>query len=233
MWLGAVTLDAAGTLFDVAEPVGVTYARVAAHHGVRLVAEDVERRFRAAMAAAPPLAFPGAGAPDLPERERAWWRTVVQAALGSGAAPVAGACFADLFAYYARPAAWRVYPEVPAVLEALRASGLRLAVVSNFDGRLPGLLAGLGLSPFLDHVLHSSRVGCAKPDARIFHAAVAALGVPPGHALHAGDSVGVDVEGARAAGLRAVLVDRGGHRPPLPPGVAAIRSLGELPVLVR
>ena len=139
----------------------------------------------------------------------------------------------EVEAYYARPAAWRVYPEVPAVLEALRASGLRLAVVSNFDARLEGLLAGLGLSPFLDYVLHSSRAGCAKPDAAIFHAAVAALGVPPGHALHAGDSIVMDVEGARAAGLRAVLVDRAGHRPPLPPDVPAIRSLDELPVLVR
>src|SRR2546426_1849447 len=115
MRLDAVTLDAAGTLFDVAEPVGVTYARVAAHHGVRLVAEEVERRFRAAMAAAPPLAFPGVGASNLPERERAWWHAVVQSALGPSAAPVAGACFADLFAYYAHPTAWRVYPEVPAV----------------------------------------------------------------------------------------------------------------------
>ncbi len=232
MRVGAVTLDAAGTLFDVAEPVGVTYARVAGHHGVPLVAEDVERRFRAAMAAGPPLAFPGAGASDFPERERAWWRDVVREALGPAAAPVADACFADLFAYYARAAAWRLYPEVRGALEALRTRGLRLAVVSNFDGRLEGILAGLGLSPFLDHVLHSSRAGCAKPDARIFRAAVAALGVPLRRALHAGDSLGTDVEGARAAGLRAALVDRAGRRPPLPPDVAVIGSLAELPALL-
>src|SRR5207302_528021 len=60
MPLGAVTLDAAGTLFEVAEPVGVTYARVAARHGIGVTATELDRAFRAALAGAPPLAFPGA-----------------------------------------------------------------------------------------------------------------------------------------------------------------------------
>jgi putative hydrolase of the HAD superfamily len=228
----AVTLDAAGTLFDVAEPVGVTYARVAARHGVALAAGDVDRRFRAAMATAPPMAFGGTDPADLATQERGWWQAVVATALGPAAAEVAPACFGELFEHYARAEAWRVYADVPSALAALRARGVRIAVVSNFDGRLPGLLAGLGLAPLLDHALHSTRAGCAKPAPAIFRAALAAIGVTPAEALHAGDGVTADVDGARVAGLRPVLVDRVGRRPPLPPTVVAIRALDELPALV-
>ncbi len=229
MRLAAVTLDAAGTLIEVAERVGRTYARTVARHGIHLVPEQVERTFAAALAAAPPLAFPGVAAVERAERERAWWEAVVrQAFADAGELPSFGACFAELFAYYARPAAWRVFPEVPGTLRQLRARGLHLAVVSNFDARLGPLLDGLGLGPLLDHVLHSSAAGAAKPDAAIFRAAVAALGAPAPDVLHAGDGLVADVTGAREAGLRAVLVDRRGEHPHPPAGIQRIVALDEL-----
>src|SRR5205807_1475626 len=83
-----------------------------------------------------------------------------------------------------------------------------LAVVSNFDGRLPRVLASLGLRPLVDLVVHSTAAAAAKPDPAIFRAALSALGVAPSAALHAGDGPVADVEGARRAGLRAVLLDR-------------------------
>jgi putative hydrolase of the HAD superfamily len=228
----AVTLDAAGTLIAVAEPVGETYARVAARHGVHVTAEAAEAGFRRAMASQAPLAFPGAGETERPARERAWWYAVVRAALGAtspGAALDAAA--AELFAHYAGAAAWLVFPEVPAVLAALRARGLRLAVVSNFDGRLLPLLDALGISERVDAVVPSTLVGSAKPDARIFHAALARLDVSPAAALHVGDDLSMDVTGARRAGLRAALVDRLGRAPAAPAGVAVLRSLDRLPQL--
>ena len=79
--IAAVTFDAAGTLIEVAEPVGETYARIAARYGLRSDAGTIERRFRAAFAAAPPLAFPGADPQSLGERERGWWRPIVAHAL--------------------------------------------------------------------------------------------------------------------------------------------------------
>jgi len=222
----AVTLDAAGTLFDVAEPVGATYARLAAAHGIAVDPAAIERGFRTAFASAPPLAFPGASPVRLADHERAWWYTLVRAAFGhAAAAPAFDAVFADLYAHYARPAAWRLHPDVPDALAALRAHGMRLGIVSNFDGRLPALVAGLGLAPLVDVVTHSSQVGAAKPDARIFLAALGRLGVAPGEALHVGDDPRADVEGARAAGLAAVLIARRG---PLP-GPEAIAGLDELP----
>jgi putative hydrolase of the HAD superfamily len=227
--LRAVTLDAAGTLIEVAEPVGGTYARFAARHGIAIAPDDVERGFRAAFASAPPLAFPGASPLRLADHERAWWYAVVRRAFGAAAAgPAVDACFD---AHYAGAAAWRVHREVPDALRRLRARGLRLAVVSNFDARLVPLLGALGIAPLVDRVVHSTRAGAAKPDPAIFADALAALGVPAAAALHAGDRIDADVDGARAAGMRAALVDRGG-RAAAPAGADVVRSLDELTAVV-
>jgi putative hydrolase of the HAD superfamily len=225
----AVTLDAEGTLIAVAEPVGETYARLAARHGIVRVPADIERDFRRAFATAPPLAFPGASPGRLADHERAWWYVIVRQAFGP-AADAAGfdACFAELFAHYAQSHAWRVFPDVVKSLAALRAEGARLAVVSNFDARLPSLLDGLGLGSFFDRVVYSSRAGAAKPAPGIFRHTVAALDVSVANAVHAGDRVAEDVEGALAAGMQAVLVDRADRQPALPPGVSRIRTLVEL-----
>ena len=232
MRLAAVTLDAAGTLIEVAEPVGVTYARFAGRHGIRLAPEQVERAFGEALAAAPPLAFPGADAAHLAACERAWWRAVVRRAFADAAGlPSFDACFTELFAHYGRPEAWRVFREVPEVLRLLRTHGLRLAVVSNFDARLVPVLEGLGARALVDLVLHSSAAAVAKPDPAIFRAALAALGVPASGALHAGDGTVADVEGARRAGLHAVLVDRRAEHPDPPDGMQRIVTLDELPAL--
>jgi len=232
MALAAVTLDAAGTLIEVAEPVGQTYARFAARHGIRLVPERVERAFAQALAAAPPLAFPGVGAAHLADRERTWWKAIVGRAFADAAAlPSFDSCFAELFAHYARPQAWRVFPEVAGALRLLHTRGLRLAVVSNFDARLLPVLEGLGLRSLVDHVVHSSAAGAAKPDAAIFRVALTALGVPGSEALHAGDGLVADVGGARRAGLRAVLVDRRAEHPDPPDGMQRIVTLDELPAL--
>jgi len=226
----AITFDAAGTLFAPAEPVGATYAARAARHGLHLSADDVARGFAAAFAAAPPLAFPQAtSTADLADRERAWWAAIVRAALAPGSpAGAVDAAFAELYAHYARPDAWRIFPDVRPTLETLRARGVRLAVVSNFDGRLPALIAGLGLAPCFDAVVYSSRAGAAKPAPAIFHAALAEMSASPADALHVGDSVAADVHGARAAGLAAILLDRDRHRPPVPAEVRVIESLAAL-----
>jgi putative hydrolase of the HAD superfamily len=155
---------------------------------------------------------------------------VVAEAFGTAAsAPGFEACFGELYAHYATPAAWRVFPDVLPALTALRAEGLRLAVVSNFDGRLPGLLADLGLAALLDTIVYSSRTASAKPDGRIFQEALSRVGVSPAQAMHVGDGEAEDVAGGRAAGLRAVLLDRHGREPH--PDVITIASLAELPAL--
>jgi putative hydrolase of the HAD superfamily len=226
----AVTLDAAGTLFTVVEPVGTTYARIAARHSIKRAAPALEATFRAAFRAAPPLACTTEDPAALEAYGRAWWRRVVSETLDAGDAPGFDACFDELFAHFAEPRAWRVYPDVPPPLTTIRAAGIRTAVVSNFDRRLAAIVEGLGLAGLFDLIVPSSVAGAAKPAPAIFRHALCGLGVPAARALHAGDRLTEDVEGARAAGLRAVLVDRTTERHP--PDVIVVGSLHELSSIV-
>ena len=114
-------------------------------------------------------------------------------------------------------------------LAALRARGLVVGIVSNFDSRLHGICEGLGLTERVDFVLASAEVGHAKPARAIFNAAIAAADAPPARVLMVGDSPVDDVQGARASGCQALLLDR--RRSALGPN--AIASLAELPAIVH
>jgi putative hydrolase of the HAD superfamily len=104
---------------------------------------------------------------------------------------------------------WSAVPSGSAeALARLRAAGFRLAVVSNSDGRVEQALAAAGLRDYFDVVIDSALVGLEKPDPRIFRAALDALGVQPDEALYVGDLYEIDVVGAQAAGLRAILFGR-------------------------
>lgn len=117
---------------------------------------------------------------------------------------------------------FEAFEDAAPALRELRGCGLRPVVASNWDCSLPGVLEQVGLAPLLDGVVASAMVGAAKPDGRIFRAALDAAGCEPGAAVHVGDSIDNDVRGAEAAGVRAVLLDRSGARP------GAIGSLAEL-----
>lgn len=92
-------------------------------------------------------------------------------------------------------------------LGKLRGAGYRMAVVSNADGRVEGLIRGAGLLGFFEFVLDSEVEGVEKPDPEIFLRACRRMGVEPGRSLYVGDLYPVDVVGARNAGLHAVLLD--------------------------
>jgi putative hydrolase of the HAD superfamily len=121
------------------------------------------------------------------------------------------------------------FAEVPDALAALRAAGHRLLVVSNWDCSLPEWLGPAGLLEHVEAVVSSGEAGVAKPDPRIFERALALAGARPREVVHVGDSLDNDVAGARAAGLRAILVARDGEAPA---GVEAIPSLSDLPALL-
>ena len=126
---------------------------------------------------------------------------------------------------------FRAYPEVPGTLAALRGRGVRLVVVSNWDVSLHERLEETGLAPLRDGAVASAQAGAAKPDPAIFALGLELAGVAARDAWHAGDSLDADVEGARAAGIRPVLVAREGA--PAPPGVPAIAGLDGLLSLVE
>jgi putative hydrolase of the HAD superfamily len=120
---------------------------------------------------------------------------------------------------------FRPYDDAIPALNALRADGHGLVVVSNWDCALPDWLAPSGLLELVDGVVTSAEVGVAKPDAQVFRRALQLAGVGADQAVHVGDSPDNDVKGARSAGIRAVLVQRDGKPPQ---GMEHIRSLREL-----
>jgi len=111
-------------------------------------------------------------------------------------------------------------------LSRLKDAGLELGVVSNSDGRVEEALEAAGLRGYFDVVVDSALAGVEKPDPAIFLAALDVLGVPADEALYVGDLYEVDVLGARAAGMAAVLMLPPGAPPP--GGCATVRSLGAL-----
>jgi putative hydrolase of the HAD superfamily len=121
------------------------------------------------------------------------------------------------------------FPDAAPALRELRAAGHGLVVVSNWDCSLPEWLRPTGLLDLVDDVVSSAVVGAAKPDPAPFRRALELAGAQPGDALHVGDSPENDLAGALAAGVRAVLVDRGASQPA---GIPAVRSLAELSSLV-
>ena len=209
MTIHAIFFDAAGTLMKPNRSVGESYARFAAKYGVAVTPPELSERFRICFGKAPPLAFPGAAEGNVPALERDWWKQLV-AQVFEPWRPLEkfDEFFDELFAYFAEPGAWSLYPEVLETLTALKQRGLHSSVISNFDSRLVAILNGLGVGPFFKQIFVSSRVGYAKPDPQIFHAALKHHGVKPEQSLHVGDSETHDLHGANNAGLRGILVDR-------------------------
>jgi len=233
-----VFFDVAGTLIRVRDGVGAQYAAVAARFDVAADPSALEREFPRAFRAAPPMAFPDAPAAAIPGLEREVWRGIVDAVFaGAGLLPrfspgAFDAYFDAVYRHFADPAVWDVYPDVVPALSALGALGCPLGIVSNFDSRVLRILEGLGLTSRFASVTLSSQVGATKPDPRIFARALACHGAEAARAIHVGDSPVEDVEGARAAGLRAVLIDRTGRHANRSDFVR-VDSLGALAGVVR
>jgi putative hydrolase of the HAD superfamily len=216
----AVTFDVGGTLIEPWPSVGHVYAQVAARHGVKNAsAKLLEARFRSAFRARKNL-----------NDTRAGWESLVDEVFrGLADEPPSATFFEELYDRFAQAAAWRVFDDVRPTLTALAARGIRLAVVSNWDERLRPLLHVLDLANHFEVIVVSCEVGCAKPAPGIFAAAATRLGLPAGSILHVGDSLELDVEGARAAGMSAVQVLRDNAQPP---AAGRIASLNAIPALL-
>jgi putative hydrolase of the HAD superfamily len=203
----AVLFDAVATLIRPWPSVGSVYARAAAPHGPRCLARALESAFVSAYRELSPERFFGrSGLRTSEPRERRWWARVVVRTFESAdfGTPPPAAVTAGLEAF-SRGAAWRPCAGAVETLAALKARGIKLALVSNYDRRLHRVVEELGLRPFFDAVIVSSETGWAKPSRRIYRAALAALAVAPEEALMVGDRPREDAAGARAAGLRALL----------------------------
>jgi HAD superfamily hydrolase (TIGR01549 family) len=125
-----------------------------------------------------------------------------------------------------------LYSKVPEgfaeAMAELRGSGVKVAIVSNSEGMLDRLFGKLGIRACFDAVVDSAKVGVEKPDARIFEIACARTGTTPVRALHLGDTMATDIEGARNAKMRCALIDPFGHYEGLYPDVPRVDGVVEV-----
>ncbi len=137
------------------------------------------------------------------------------------------------------PDTWELYPDVEPMLTAVREMDVRIGIVSDWGSNLRGIVAELGLDPYLDFVLPSGAVGVAKPNPAFFAMALEHAGVAPAEGLMVGDSYRADVRGAWSAGMDAVWLDRSDgisitpSDEARPMDVRIIHALDEVPGLIR
>ena len=219
----AVLFDAAGTLLLFRESVGEIYRAFALEFGVDLPATRIAEAFGRVLSSAEQMVFPDQPAARRRALERQWWwrqvRSTFRAADSTARFTDFDAYFDRLWDHYAAGAAWRLAPGTRRALEALRARQVPMAIVSNFDHRLPKILHELEIIEYFENVTTPAEVGATKPDRRIFDAALEGLGDPARRAVYVGDRAIEDVAGARRAGL-------------IPIQVGSLATLAELPARI-
>jgi putative hydrolase of the HAD superfamily len=204
----AILFDAAGTLFYLTKTVGDHYAYVGREVGLELDAQKLDSAFHAAW-----QQMPRRPAIDGPRKndDKGWWRELVGHVVDQVAPSVneldRDNFFEVAYEHFAEPGVWELYPEVPDLLEEL-APHFRLAVISNFDGRLRLILQHLGISNYFSYIFISSELGADKPDPEIFRRALKIMHLNADEVLHVGDDPDRDWKAAAAAGLLVFRLDR-------------------------
>ena len=204
MSVKAVTVDAGGTLLYVWPSVGHVYSEVMEAHGLRHCRHQLDAAFAAAWREAHDIQRQGSGTSS----EKNWWRTLVRRVLDDLGEPEDfDAMFEDLWIAFADPQRWRLYDDAVEFLSVLKARDYPVALLSNWDDRLRGLLEGLDLLPYFDHIFISAEIGHEKPHREIFAHVEASMGISGEGIIHIGDSHHHDYVGAQDAGWRCLLVE--------------------------
>jgi putative hydrolase of the HAD superfamily len=220
MPIRAVLFDAAGTLIELKQPVGESYAAFARRAGVTLPAWRLQDAFERILRGAPARVFPGRSGAEVPDLEREWWRDRVRETFRAADSTVHfrdfDGFFEPLYGHFGSAVAWTLRPGARAGLSGLRESGHALGIASNFDHRLPKILEELEVNQFFSSLTIPAGCGSAKPDAALFAAALKELGSSPGETLYLGDEPDAELAGARVVGICAVPV-------------SALENLADLP----
>lgn len=217
----ALLIDAMGTLIELLPPAPILRRELRDRLGIEISLGEAERGLRAEIAYYRAHMLEGRDPATV-----AGLHARCARALGAALPPAADADPAGLTDVLLASLRFAAHADAAPALRAARARGERVVVVSNWDASLPAALDSTGLASLVDAVLTSAVVGAAKPDPAIFERALAVAEVMPSHALHVGDSLAEDVEGARGAQIAAIWCNRRGD--PVPDGVRAIASLAEL-----
>lgn len=207
-----IFVDAVGTMFGVRGSIGEVYGAIARRFGVEVSPEDLQKAFYESFKASPPPVFPGTEPQKIPDCESDWWRAIALSTFHKAGVLEKFSNFAsffdELYNHFSTPEPWFVYSDVPASLEKWRKMGIELGVVSNFDSRIYSVLQSLNLIQYFTSVTICSEIGAAKPDPKIFAAALQKHQAKAEDVWHIGDSHKEDYQGAKAAGLKGILLKR-------------------------
>jgi putative hydrolase of the HAD superfamily len=206
-------MDLRAVLFDVdftlcrpgPELSAERYARIAARHGLTLETSRYEEAREAAV-------LNLKRHPELLHDESLWHRFTEEIVIGMGGPEeIASECATEIEEGWAVSENFELFEDALPALEELRAAGLKIGLVSNGIRDLKEFVAHHRLD--VDAIVDSRSHGRVKPHPTIFQAALELLGVAPVEAVMVGDSLEEDVEGARALGMRAILIDREDRHP--------------------
>jgi HAD superfamily hydrolase (TIGR01509 family) len=218
----ACVFDAGGTLVH---PDWARLAQLAEDAaGRRFGADEMRRAFGEMLSS---LGAPEPGRPEVNQTGRHWTFRAMYGGLGLDEA-ACESLVGRIDAAHAERHIWcGCDPDAARVIDGIKSQGLLVAVISNTeDGRAKDSLTAAGLAERFDVIVDSHHVGLKKPDPAIFRHTLERLGVEPDEAVFVGDSYAHDALAARAAGLRAVLLDPLDLHPEAV--VPRIRALGDL-----
>ena len=203
-----VTFDATNTIIRLSRPLGEQYSLAAKKFGLSLTAapQVLHNHFKSVMKASQPNYGRSLGM-----TAKEWWKRVVHETFARAGCPDAqrvDVVFEHLYEEYSKSHMWRVFPEVPDLLQRLCEKKTTLGVVSNFDDRLEQLLVSLQLRRYFAFVLTGYETGFEKPSLDMFRMALREANCDAGDALHVGDSFSHDYCPAMSLGIKALLIDR-------------------------
>lgn len=203
-----VFFDMGGTLAHPRPSFNALLSEVCRREGLDVTVEQATRAEPAVWARIAAARGGGRGFSLSPERSREFWHWVYRSFLEELGYASEEALPRRLFETFTQPENYQLFDDVLPTLDRLRAAGMRIGIISNWEGWASELLAALGLAPYVNYTVVSGSVGWEKPDAEIFHWALREAGLEPAEAMHVGDNPRDDVQGAIAVGMRAVLIDR-------------------------
>lgn len=198
-----IALDAAGTLFETAQPVEAVYSACFSKLGFTAPEATWKTAFRETFSTTSDPSYPKHGNGE--DIEKDWWRELVRrSASAAGIHPdpeTMEQVFNELFDYYAEGTSWKLFPETESTLEALRSTDTRLAITSNFDSRIHRVLKELRITHHFDHILTSADVRARKPSPLILEKLLNITSSSPSDCCLAGDSITADKGAAEAVGM--------------------------------
>lgn len=223
----AVFLDAGETILSPHPSFHEVITAVLREEGLPVSANEVER----VLGEMPPPQDPRVTWSTSQEASRAFWgglyaRILSSLRIDDPSDRLAGM----LYERFLRYESYRAFPDVVPTIEKIKAAGLYVGLISNFEEWLEEMLTHWEIAALFDGLIVSGKEGIEKPNPEIFARALQRASVSAEQAVYVGDHPLLDIEAAEAVGMTAILIDRRGRNPEFEG--KKISALDELPALL-